>query len=169
LEAGFIVWFYLSLDAPWKGCFPQGIKGIFEVLMAAIKQKAQSASPGCRVVNDFGHHRFVFTEIKFVADTNFTGRIDQHIPKTEFFVEFSEQEHFNLSTRFLLVAVQASGKHFGIVEDEYILFVEILCNFFEYTVFNRTGSPVEHHQPGFVPVGRRILGDQLFRQLELEL
>ena len=59
---------------------------------------------------------------------------------------------------FFLVAVKAGGKYFCVVEDEDIVFVEVVEHVFEHFVFYLTRFSVEHHHAAFIAVGGRILG-----------
>ena len=132
--------------------------------MRSVVQKTKRTPARSRIVDDFCHHGIIFTEVQLVADTNLTSGVDQHIPKTQILVQFSQQEHFDTGTRLFLVAVQTGRKHLGIVEDKYILIVEIVENVFKIlAMLDISTLLMQHHQTGFVTMVRGILSNLFFR------
>ena len=86
-----------------------------------------------------------------------------------FFVELAQEENLDFGAGFLLVSIEQGGKHAGIVEDEKVVFVEIVDNLLEDAMLYRTGFAIDHHEARLVAVFGRILGNLLFGEFELEL
>ena len=95
--------------------------------------------------------------------------IHDHVPQALFAVELAQQEDDDVGPGLLLLAVQARGKDFGVVEDERVPFAEIVHDVLEEPVFDLAGILVEDHHAGFVPPADRLLGDAVLRQLKCEL
>ena len=83
-------------------------------------------------------------------------RIDQHVPQAQFAVQLAQQEDLDLGAGLLLVAVQTGREDLGVVEDEEVLFVEILDDILEDAVFDGAFGAVDDHQARVVPVFRRM-------------
>ena len=84
-------------------------------------------------------------------------------------VQFTQQQHLDLGTRLFFFAIEAGGKHLGIVQHEDVAVLYIIHQVLEHAVLNGLGSAVQHHQAGFVTVFGRIRCNQLLWQIELEL
>ena len=137
--------------------------------MVAVVEEAQGASAAGGIVNHFGHDGIVFAEVQLVANTDFAGGVHEHIPEAEFLIKFAQEEHFDACVRLLLVAIEAGGKHFCVVEHEDVVLVEIVQDVLEHAMLYLAGFSMEHHHAAFVAVGCGILGDFLFGEFVLEL
>ena len=147
----------------------EGEQGFLEVLVRSVIQETQGAAAGGGIVDDLGHEGLVVAEIQLVADADLAGRVHDHVPQALFAVELAEQEDDDVGPRLLLLAVQARGKDFGVVEDEGVALAEIVHDVLEKPVFDFSGILVEDHHAGFVPPADRLLGDAVLRQLKCEL
>ncbi len=52
--------------------------------MASVVEETESTATRCGVIDNFGNHRLIITEIKFVAYTDFTRRFYKDIPQFMF-------------------------------------------------------------------------------------
>ena len=154
----------------WYGRLAKSIKRPLELLVGTVVKETKGTAAAGGVVDDLCHHRFVFAEIKFVADTYLAGRVDQHIPKAHLSIELAQQEDLYLGTSFLLVAVKACRKDLGVVEYEDILFVEVIDDIAEgIMMFNNTSLGMYDHEATIVAERCRFLCDAVFWKLVLEL
>ena len=94
----------------------------------------------------FGHEQIVVAEVELVAHPNFAGRLHQHIPQAVAGAEVAKQKHFYFGTCFLLASIEPRRKNFGIVDNQHIVFVEILEHIFKDAVFDFAGIAVDNHQ-----------------------
>ena len=76
--------------------------------------------------------------------------------QAQFAVQLAQQEDLDLGAGLLLVAVQTGREDLGVVEDEEVLFVEILDDILEDAVFDGAFGAVDDHQARVVPVFRRM-------------
>ena len=134
---------------------------LLELLVRAVEQKTQRAAARSGVVDHFGHQKVVVAEVEFVADADLAGGIHQHVPEPQLAVEFAQQEDFDLGARFLLVAVQPGREDLRVVEDEDVLFAEVVDDVLENAVFDGSFRTVDDHQARFVAIDGRIFGQQL--------
>ena len=141
--------------------FPHLIKSGFELVVITVEQETKRPAARSSVVDHLGHQQVVISEIKFVADADFTGRIDQYIPKAQVAVQFAQQENFDFGAGLLLVTVKTGRKDFRIVEGQHIPFIEIIDHIFKNGVFDLAAGPVDHHQSRFVAVFGRIFGQHV--------
>lgn len=137
--------------------------------MVAVVEEAQRASAAGGVVNHLGHDGIVFSKIKFVSDTDFACRVNQHVPEAQFLVEFAQQEYLDAGASFFLVAVEAGRKHLGVIEDEKVVLIEIGEQVLKHSVFNFTRFAVKHHHTALVAVRRRILCNFILWKFKLKL
>ena len=169
LETFEVLRFAFASDKAGNGCFAQRKESTFELIVVTVVKEAKRTSATRRVVNHFGNNGVVFAKVEFVANSDFTSRINQHVPQAEFFVQFSKKEHFDACTGFFLVAIQTSGEDFGVIEDEHIVLVEKTQNVFEHEVLNVTSRTVKHQHSAFVAMRSRIFCNPFFRKFVLEL
>ena len=148
-----------------KGRLAQFEERRLEFVVIAVEQEAQRAAARSGVVDHLGHHQVVVAEVELVADADFAGRIDQHVPQAQFAVQLAQQEDFDLGAGLLLVAVQTGRKDLRVVEDEQVALVEIVDDILENTMLDRALGTVHHHQTRLVAVLGRVLGQHL--RLEL--
>ena len=148
-----------------QGRFAQREERLLELLVGAVEQEAQRAAARGGVVDHLGHQQVVVAEIEFVADADLARRVHQHVPQPQFAVQFAQQEDLDLGAGLLLVAVEARREDLGIVEDEQILFVEVLDDVLENAVFDGPFGAVDDHQPGFVAVVGRVFGQHFGRKV----
>ena len=156
--------------------------------MRAVVKETQGASAAGGVVDHFCHHRSALIEKQLVADAYLAGWLHENVPQSHLFVEFTKQEHFYLGVGSLLCAVEAGGKHLGVVEDEGVALVEIVEHIAEIQILLVTLRVserlailvglehldglrlfVQHHQSAFVAMERRVQSDQFVAKLEFEL
>ena len=64
---------------------------------------------------------------------------------------------------------QPGGQHPGVVEHQAVAGVQIVDNVIKMLVGNLAGFPVQHHQPGAVPLFQGSLGNQFFRQIIIKI
>ena len=86
-----------------------------------------------------------------------------------FFVELAQEEDFDFGTGLLLVSIEQGREHTGVVEDKKVVFVEVIDNLLEDTMFYRTRFAIDYHESRLVAVLGRILGDLLVGKFKLEL
>jgi hypothetical protein len=67
------------------------------------------------------------------------------------------------------MANQPCRKHSCVVQDKKIARAEVVAETRERCVLDGAGVPREDHQSRLPSLGRRTLGDQLVRQLEIEI
>ena len=72
-----------------NGSFAKCIKLLAELIVIAIVEEAQGTAAACGVVDNFSHDGVVFSKVELVANTDFTRRIYEYIPKTKIAVEFA--------------------------------------------------------------------------------
>ena len=117
--------------------FAQREERMLELLVGAVEQEAQRAAARGGVVDHLGH---------------------QHVPQPQFAVEFPQQEDFDFGAGLLLVAVEACRENLRVVEDEQVLFVEILDDVLEDTVLDSAFGAVDDHQTRLVAIVGRVFG-----------
>ena len=137
--------------------------------MVAVVEEAEGAATRSGVVDDFRHDGVVLTEIEFVADTDFAGRVYKHIPQAQVAVEFAQQEHFDARTGLLFVAIKTRRKHLRVVEHKDVVLIEVFEEILEHAVFDFARFAVEHHHAAFIAMGGGILGNLFLRELVFEL
>ena len=126
-----------------------------EVFVRTVIKESQSSSPGGGVVDDFRHKALVVTEIEFVADSYFSGRIDDHIPQMLFPVELAQEEDHDVCSGLFLLSVQPGRDDLGVIEHEGVALPEIFYDVLENFVLNLSRVLVDDHQATFVaPSGR---------------
>ena len=138
--------------------FAQREERMLELLVGAVEQEAQRAAARGGVVDHLGHQQVVVAEVEFVADTDFARGVHQHVPQPQFAVEFPQQEDFDFGAGLLLVAVEACRENLRVVEDEQVLFVEILDDVLEDTVLDSAFGAVDDHQTRLVAIVGRVFG-----------
>ena len=131
-------------------------KRLLELLVGAVEQETQRAAARSGVVDHLGNQQVVVAEVELVADADLARRIDQHVPQAQFAVQLAQQEDLDLGAGLLLVAVQTGREDLGVVEDEEVLFVEILDDILEDAVCDGAFGAVDDHQARVVPVFRRM-------------
>ena len=170
LETFQIFWFGRAFDDFMRnGSFAKCIELLAELIVIAIVEEAQGTATACGVVDYLGHDGVVFSKVELVANTDFTSRVYEDIPKAKVAVEFTQKEHFDACTSLLLVAVEASREDLSVVEYEDIFFIEILQEIFELTVFNFACLAMEHQHTAVIAMGSRVFCNLLLRELILEL
>ena len=135
----------------------QLVESLLELVVVAVEQEAQRTTARSGVVDHLSHQQVVIAEIEFVTDTDFACRIDQHVPQTLFAVQLTQQEDFDLCAGLLLVAIEACGEYFGIVEDKDVVGIEVVDYIFESFVFDCAFGAIDDHQTRVVAVIGRIL------------
>ena len=158
-----------AVDIPGKRRFPELIKGVLKLFVRTVEEESQRASARCGIVDYLGDHRVVFAEIELITDTYFTGRIDQNVPQTVYFVEFTEKKYFDFRTGFFFIPIKQGRKHARIVENEKVVFVEKIDNILEYTMFYRTVFAIYHHKTRLIAILCRILGNLFVGKFKLKL
>ena len=156
--------------------------------MGTVIEESQGASTAGSVVDHLGHHGTIVLEEEFVADTDLTGWLHEHIPQTQVGVQLAQQEHLDLGISLLLGAIETGGEHLGVVEDKGIVLVEIVEDvtevevngialfveeIFAVLVFLRhldtSALTVEHHEAALIAVVGRFQCNLLFGQFKLKL
>ena len=159
----------LAADEAGHGSLAQGIQIFLKLFVVAVVEEAQRAAAARRVVDHLGHDRVVFAKVELVANAYLAGGVDEHVPQAQLAVELAEQKHLDARARLFLVAIEAGGKHLGVIEYKNVMLVEIIEHLLEHLVFDVSRLPVEHHHAALVAVGRGIFRNLLLGELELEL
>ena len=150
--------------------------------MRTVVEESEGTSTAGGIVNDLSHHRTILLKEELITDTDLTGRLHEHVPQTQFLVEFTQQEHLDLGISLLLGTIQTGRKHLGIVEDKGIVLVEIVEHIAEV---EEDGFPllveqilsvliflgrldaltltVNHHQTTFITMITRLKSHQILR------
>ena len=136
--------------------------------MVAVKEEPQRTATGGGVVDHLCHEAVVLAEAELVADTDFAGRIYQHVPKTGLGIQLAQQEDADLGAGLLLLAIQQGGEHARVVHHEQIAFVKIVDDILEKLVLDGLSLAIKHHQTGFVPLSSGVQGYQFLRKIILE-
>jgi hypothetical protein len=85
-----------------------------------------------------------------------------------FGVQLAKQEYFDLSTGFLLPAIQAGGKNHGVVAHQYISFIKIIHDILKDLMLDLSGVLVDDHQPGFIAVFGGIESNKVVGKFKFE-
>ena len=160
-----ILLFHLLSHPAGQRCLAQAVKRLLELFVGAVKEKTQGAAARCGVVDNLGTHHIVVTEIELVADTDFTCRVYQHIPKAQLAVKLAQKENLNLGTCLLFVAIEACGKDFGVVEDKEIFLIKIFDDILKDSMLDGSRFAVYHHQTRLVAVFHRVVGKHVGRKI----
>ena len=174
----------------------QAVELTLKLLMFTVIEESQRTSSTGSVVNHLGYHRAVLFKEQFVTDTDLACRLYQHIPQAKLLVQLTQQEHFYLCVCFLLGTIEACRKHFCVVEDKSVAFVEVvhqvaerqeLVGIVAVRIFpvhlNSLALAVNHHQARLVTIIDTLLSavfifeqtmgrikcQLFFRQFESEL
>ena len=147
-----------------QGRLAQAEERLLELLVGAVEEEAQRAAARGGVVDHLGHQQVVVAEVEFVADADLARRVHQHVPQPQLAVQLAQQEDLDLGAGLLLVAVQTRGKDLRVVEDEEVLFVEIVDDVLENAVFDGPFGPIDDHQARFVAVLGRVFGQHFGRK-----
>ena len=139
-------------DIIWNRCLAKTIEGLFEHIVGTIIEETECTSTRRGVVNHLCHQRLIRTEVELVAYTNLAGRVNQHIPQTELFIEFTKEKHLNARTRLLLVAVKTCREHSSVVEDKGITLLEIIGDLLEDAMFYLASLFVYNHELSLITV-----------------
>ena len=143
-------------DRVGKWGLTQRVQSLFELVMRSVIKETERTSAGSGVINYFGHHRIVRTEIQFVTDTDLTCRIDQYVPQTKFFIQLTQQEYFDTSTCLFLVTIQTGREYLRIVEYKHIFIIKVVQHIFEHLVLNLTCITMQYHQTRLIPIFHRM-------------
>ena len=157
LETHSIFFFHRTVDNRMRqGRFTQCIKSFFKLVMRAVIKETQGTATRSGIIDHLSHHRIVITEIELIADTDLTGRVYQHIPQTELFIQLAQQKNFDTCTGLFLITVQACRKHLRVIEDKHILIIKIIQDILKHLVFYLPRLTMEHHQTRLISVLRRM-------------
>ena len=152
-----------------EGCFAEFVECGPELLIGAVEQEAERASARGGVVYHFGHQQVVVAEVEFVAYAYLPCRVHEYVPQAQVAVQFSQQEDFYFRACLLLVPVEPCGENLRVVEDEDVLFVEVVDDLLEDAVLYLACFAFYHHKPRFVAVVGRIFRQQFRRKVVIVL
>jgi hypothetical protein len=79
LKPFFIFGLHRAIDVFRNGSFTQFVYQGLELIMGTVKQEAQCAASRSRIVDDLGYEFIVFSKIEFVANSDFSCRIDNGV------------------------------------------------------------------------------------------
>ena len=160
------LWFYVFRDR----CFAEAEQCLLEVFVFSVVEESECAASGCGVVNDF-RHEAVVSEVEFVSDSDFSCRLDNHIPESLLFIEFPEQEYLNVGTCFLFLSEKSGRENFCVVQNECVALSKIVSDVLENLVLDFTCVFVKHHHAALVSpfCGRFVCNVVFERKLKLEL
>ena len=156
--------------------------------MRAVVEETERTATACGIVNHLSHHRAVIFEEEFVADADLTGRLHQHVPQAQLFIEFAQQEHLDLGISLLLRTIETSREHLGVIEYKGVVLVEIVQDVTEveidgiaFLVFqvlavliflghlDTPALTVNNHQSALIAMISGFEGDQFLWQFEFKL
>ena len=131
--------------------------------MRTVIEETQRASTAGGIVDDLSHHGAVLVEEKLVADTDLSCRLYQHVPQSQFLVQFSQQEHLNLCIGLFLGTIETGWEHLGVIQYHDIAIVEIVDDMAEgqetvgvvafFVLLEHVDGltlAVQHHQSTFI-------------------
>ena len=153
--------FHFALEVLGDGGLTQFGDDLHEFLVRAVEQETEGSATRRGVVDDFSHQLVVLTEVKLVADADFTCGVHEYIPQDAFAVQLAEQEHLDDGTGLLLVAVQFGWENLGVVGHKYIAFIEFIQDVLEHLVLNFSGVLVDDHQAAVVSVFEGPLSNEV--------
>jgi hypothetical protein len=81
-------------------------------------------------------------------------------------VESLDEQTFGRTTARKTFAEQTCGKHARVVDDEQISRTKQVRKVSKLSVVEPSGRTIDHEQTRLAALGRRLLGDQLRRQVE---
>ena len=168
-------------DIARQGGCTQGEELAFELVVRTVVEETQGTSAAGGIVDDLSHHRPVFLKKQFIANTDLTCRLYQHIPQTEVGIQLAQQKHLNLGIGLLLRAIKTGREHLGVVEDKRVVLIEIVDDITEVEIdriaflileflailvltshLDTTTLTVNDHQTALVTVESRFKGNLLF-------
>ena len=158
-----------AVDEIGQRRFAECVESLLELIVRPVIKEPQCAASRCGIVYDFGHHRLVFAEIELVAYPYLPGRVYKHIPQTQLFIQFTQEENFYPRSGLFLIAEKPCRKHFGVIEDEYVLIVKIVEHILEYAVLYGMAFLMQHHETRLIAIFRGIKRNLLLRKFEFEL
>ena len=137
----------------------QAEEGLLEILVPAVIEKPQCPSSRGGVVDDFGHET-VISEIKLVADADFSGRLHNDVPEPLLPVQFPEKEDLDVGAGLLLLAQKPGRKYLRVIEDERVALSEVIHYILENPVLYFSRVLVQYHHPALVaPFSGRLVSN----------
>lgn len=141
-----ILGFGFALDVIGEGGVAEFVKRLLEFVVRAVIEETQSAASRSGVVDNFGNHRLVIAEVKFVADADLSGRFDENVPQLVFSVKLAQEEYLDARACFFFVAVEARREDHSVVEHHQVTVDKVVYNFFEHMMLDRTVGTVDDHE-----------------------
>src|SRR4029079_6525562 len=90
LVAFLVLFVGLALNIFRQWCFPEFFEHTTKLLFTILPQKTNGTSAAGGIINYLGYEFFPFAEIQFVANTDLSFGVNDHIPKPVWFVEFAQ-------------------------------------------------------------------------------
>ena len=151
-------------NVAWQWSLAQTEQHLLEFIVWTVVEETQRTATAGGVINHLSHHRTIFLEKEFVADTNLTGRLYKHIPQALVGIKLAQQEHLNLGIGLLLGTVQTGREHLSVVEDECIVLVKVVEDVTEVeTTLDSLTLTMQHHQLALVAMERWLKCNLFFR------
>ena len=160
---------YLFLYELQDRGFAEAEEGFLELLVRPVIEEAEGTSAGSGIVDYLSYKAFVFAEIKFVAYTDFAGRVHDNVPEPLLLCKFAEEEHLDIGAGFLLFAVEPCREYLGVVEDEGVALSKVIDNVLELLMLDFAGILVYYHKAAFVAPSGGFCGYLFGSQVEIEL
>lgn len=133
----------------------------------------------------FGVKLVVVAEEQVLADGNLSARADQTFPIVRIALELARQKDFDASVKEVAAggiagahgfgmesgatSVEARGEDFRVVEDQQVGGAEEIGEVAECAVLKNSCAGIEVEQAGGGTVGERLLGDEFFGEVEVEI
>ena len=150
----------------WQRSLAQTEERLLELLVRTVEEESQRTSTRSGVVDHLGTQNIVLAEVELVTNTDFTRRIDQHVPQSQLAIQLAEQENLDLGSRLLLVTVEACREHLRIVKDKAIALIEVVKDILERAMLDLLRVAMHDNHTRIVSMCRRILGYKLGRKFE---
>jgi hypothetical protein len=159
----------MGLDPERDGGLAEAEERLLEVLVRSVIEEAEGPAARGGVVDNLGHEALVLAEVQLVAYAYLARGLDDDVPEPLLAVEFPEQEDHDVGAGLLLLAEEAGGEDFRVIEDEGVTLAEIVDDVLEKTVFDGSGLAVEYEQSAFVAPPGWFLRHPVLGKDELEL
>src|SRR6185503_14624662 len=157
----FILFVWFTLNIFRKRGLTQSFKHSTERLFRLFPKKTDRSAAACGVVNYFSYQFFIVAKIKFVPNADLSCGVNYHIPKTIGLIQFTKQEHFDLSAGLFFTAIHPCRKNFCVIYYKYILIVKIIQDITEVFVLDLAGVTMYHHHTGILTFFCRVLSNKV--------
>ena len=161
LVAFFIFFVGFAFDVFGERGLTKGFQDVPELVVAPFKEETDGPAPGGGIVDDFRYQLVIVSKVEFVPYADLAGGVDDDVPKAVGFIQFAQEEDFDLGACLLFAAIHSCGENFGIVDDENVLVVKIVHNVFKTPVLDIPGLSFYDHEATLVSLLGRMLGNKV--------